>query len=148
MGGSASKRKGNGYERELVKQAEESGLEAKRAWGSDGRSMGMHEEVDCLINGQKVQAKRRKSIAKFLKPTEHVDVVVFREDGGTSLVLIDWFDWLDQQKEMANLKQQIDVLGKAIIEQAGGHHSPCHQQKSKRHWVRMQQKPKSDGKEN
>tara|TARA_R100000742_G_C4258856_1_gene76696 strand:- start:611 stop:982 length:372 start_codon:yes stop_codon:yes gene_type:complete len=118
MGGSASKRKGNGYERELVKQAEASGLEAKRAWGSDGRSMGMHEEVDCLINGQKVQAKRRKSIAKFLKPTEHVDVVVFREDGGTSLVLIDWFDWLDQQKEMANMKQQIDVLGKAIIEQA------------------------------
>jgi len=118
MGGSASKRKGNGYERELVKQAEASGLEAKRAWGSDGRSMGMHEEVDCLIANQKVQAKRRKSIAKFLKPTEHVDVVVFREDGGTSLVLIDWFDWLDQQKEIANLKQQIDVLGKAIIEQA------------------------------
>ena len=118
MGGSASKRKGNGYERELVKQAEESGLEAKRAWGSDGRSMGMHEEVDCLINGQKVQAKRRKSIAKFLKPTEHVDVVVFREDGGTSLVLIDWFDWLDQQKEIALLKHQIDVLGKLIVEQA------------------------------
>jgi hypothetical protein len=120
MGGSASKRKGNGYERELVQQAKESGLEAKRAWGSDGRSMGMHEEVDCLINDQKVQAKRRKSIAKFLKPTEHVDVVVFREDGGTSLVLIDWFDWLDQQKEMANLKQRVHLLERAIIEQAGG----------------------------
>ena len=88
MGGSASKRKGNGYERELVKQAEASGLEAKRAWGSDGRSMGMHEEVDCLVNGQKVQAKRRKSIAKFLKPTEHVDIVVFREDGGTSFQIV------------------------------------------------------------
>ena len=120
MGGSASKRKGNGYERELVKQAEASGLEAKRAWGSDGRSMGMHEEVDCLINGQKVQAKRRKAIAKFLTPTDHVDVVVFREDSGKSLVLIDWFDWLDQQKEMSNLKQRVHLLERAIIEQAGG----------------------------
>lgn len=120
MGGRASKQKGNGYERELVKQAEASGLKAKRAWGSDGRSMGMHEEVDCLIADQKVQAKRRKAIAKFLKPTEHVDVVVFREDNGTSLVLIDWFNWLDQQKEIVDLKQRVHLLERAIIEQAGG----------------------------
>lgn len=96
--GSASKRKGNGYERELVKQSQESGLESKRAWGSDGRSMGMHEEVDLLVAGKRIQAKRRKAIAKFLRPNENVDAVVFREDKGESLVLLTWWEYLDLLK--------------------------------------------------
>ena len=91
----SSKVKGNGFERELVNSARESGLESKRAYASDGRSLGMHEEVDCLIGTKRVQAKRRKSIAKFLKPTEHVDAVAFREDKGETLVLITWWEYLD-----------------------------------------------------
>ena len=116
--GHPSKAKGNAYERELVKQSEESGLEAKRAWGSNGQSLGMHEEVDCLIAGKKVQAKRRKAIASYLKPTEHVDVVAFREDRGDTLILMGWWDWLDQQKEIANLREQVETLEKAIIQNA------------------------------
>ena len=47
-----NKVKGNTYERELVNQAKDIGLEAKRAWASDGRSLGLHEEVDLVIDGK------------------------------------------------------------------------------------------------
>ena len=46
---SKSKAKGNRFEREVVKLAKEYGLESKRAWGSDGRSLGLHPEVDITI---------------------------------------------------------------------------------------------------
>lgn len=101
-----SKRKGNTYERELVNQAKESGLEAKRAYASDGRSLGMHEEVDLLVADKRVQAKRRKSIAKYLCPTDHVDAVAFREDQGETYVLITWWEYLDFLKERELLNSQ------------------------------------------
>ena len=43
---SKSKAKGNRFERECVDIAESHGFNAKRAWGSDGRSIGMSPEVD------------------------------------------------------------------------------------------------------
>ena len=40
---SKSKAKGNRFERLCVKIATSFGLNAQRAWGSDGRSMGEHQ---------------------------------------------------------------------------------------------------------
>jgi len=90
-----NKTKGNGYERELVASARESGLPAERAYASNGKSLGHSEDVDCLIGGKRVQAKRRKTLASFLKPTESVDAVAFREDRGETFVLTTWWEWLD-----------------------------------------------------
>jgi len=84
---SPSKQKGNRFENEIVALAEAYGLKAQRAWGSNGRAMGEHEEVDCKIEEYTVQAKRRKSIAKFLK-CEHTDIVAFREDRGATYALM------------------------------------------------------------
>jgi len=84
---SPSKQKGNRFENEVVALAEAYGLKAQRAWGSNGRAMGEHEEVDCKIEEYTVQAKRRKSIAKFLK-CEHTDIVAFREDRGDTYALM------------------------------------------------------------
>ena len=84
---SPSKIKGNRFENEIVALAEGYGLKAQRAWGSNGRAMGEHEEVDCKIEEYTVQAKRRKSIAKFLK-CEHTDIVAFREDRGDTYALM------------------------------------------------------------
>ena len=84
---SPSKQKGNRFENEIVALAETYGLKAQRAWGSNGRAMGEHEEVDCKIEEYTVQAKRRKSIAKFLK-CEHTDIVAFREDRGDTYALM------------------------------------------------------------
>lgn len=94
----SSKIKGNTYERELVNSAKESGLESKRAYASDGRSLGYHEEVDLLVDGKRIQAKRRKSIARYLLPNENVDAVAFRPDRGETVVLITWWEYLDLLK--------------------------------------------------
>ncbi len=89
-----SKRKGNTYERELVNGASELGIEAKRAYASNGQALGHHEEVDCLIGGYRVQAKRRKSISSHLIPSENVDCVAMRQDKGETLIVMRWSDWL------------------------------------------------------
>ena len=89
-----SKTKGTGYERELVNQAIARGLIAERAYASNGRALGESEEVDLLVSGCRVQAKRRKTLAAYLCPTEGVDAVAFRQDRGETLVLVRWDDLL------------------------------------------------------
>jgi hypothetical protein len=47
-----------------------------------------------LVGDKRIQAKRRKAIASFLQVTEQVDAVAFREDGGKTMVLITWEEYL------------------------------------------------------
>ena len=97
---SPSKAKGNRFEREVVNKAIQSGLTAKRAWGSNGASLGMHEEVDLIIGREpeiKIQAKCRKSLASFLQPSEHVDAVVCKQDRGETLIILRFEDWLENK---------------------------------------------------
>jgi Holliday junction resolvase len=94
-----SKRKGNGFERELVNQALESGMDAKRAYASNGESLGHHAEVDLVVAGKRIQAKRRKALPAYLIPSDEVDATVFRADHGDTLVLLNWFDYLDLIKK-------------------------------------------------
>jgi Holliday junction resolvase len=83
-----SKRKGSSYERELVNQAKELGLEAERAYASNGKALGCTEGVDLKVEGIRIQAKRRKKLAEYLQIPDGADAVVFREDHGQSLTLI------------------------------------------------------------
>lgn len=93
-----SKRKGSGFERELVNQARDLGLQAERAYASNGRALGCAETVDIVVQGCRVQAKRRRKIAADLRIPEGADAVAFREDNGESLVLIQWSVFLDKLK--------------------------------------------------
>jgi len=98
-----SKRKANRHEREIVKIAEAKGLEAERAYASNGESLGEVEACDCLVRGRdsdvmdalRIQAKRRASIASYLEPPEGTDCVVVREDRADNLVVLDLEDFLD-----------------------------------------------------
>lgn len=97
MAGSAPKRKGSTFERDLVHALRAAGLQAERAWGSDGRSLRTSDgkpctgDVDILVNGRlKVQAKRRKAIASYLKPPAGAHVAVVREDRGEALAVMSW----------------------------------------------------------
>jgi Holliday junction resolvase len=90
-----SKRKGNSFERELVNAARAAGLTAERAYASNGKSLGHAEDVDCVIGGKRVQAKRRKALASYLIPSDTVDLVAFREDRGETFVLLRFADWLE-----------------------------------------------------
>ena len=109
MSGKAPKQKGNRIERECVNLAKEFGFESRRAWGSDGRSMGWHEEVDMTIDMRgtlmdkmfdqeqtvfKFQVKGRKAIADYLKPCEHVYGQILKEDRHEPLVTIRYEDLL------------------------------------------------------
>ena len=95
---SPSKAKGNRFEREIVNTVLSSGFnKCKRAWGSNGASLGMHEEVDVLMGDDfKIQAKCRKKLASFLIPTEHVDAVVCKQDRGEMLIIMRLDDVLGQ----------------------------------------------------
>lgn len=95
----SSKTKGNGFERELVNHANAAGLIAERAYASNGKSLGCAESVDLLVSGCRVQAKRRKSLAAFLKPPEGADVTVFREDRGETMVMMRWQDFVELLRE-------------------------------------------------
>ena len=86
---SKSKAKGNRFERQIVDRAKHFDLKAKRAWGSDGRAMGQHEEVDIIIGDKlKVQAKCRKKIGEWMIPNENVDIQVIKGDRTTPLAVL------------------------------------------------------------
>jgi Holliday junction resolvase len=92
----SSKRKGNRFEREVVHEAEAKGLEAERAYASNGQSLGEVKACDVLIRGRdddvldalRVQAKRRKSHAQYLHPPDGTDAVVLREDREDALAIV------------------------------------------------------------
>tara|TARA_Y100001938_G_C8044404_1_gene408007 strand:+ start:48 stop:428 length:381 start_codon:yes stop_codon:yes gene_type:complete len=108
---SKSKIKGNTGERNAVKCVEAHGLDAKRAYGSNGNSIGHHEEVDVLINNEiKVQVKVRKTLPKYLIPTENVDIVVFKQDRGKMLVLMDFDDYLVNYKRLQEKWCEVESL--------------------------------------
>ncbi len=95
-GGKRPKVKGVIFERELVNEAKKRGLIAERAYASNGKSLGETEQVDLVIQGMRIQAKRRKSLAAYLKIPAGADAVVFREDRGDTFVLMRWGDLLDK----------------------------------------------------
>ena len=102
-----SKIKGNTYEREVKGVFEKYGVECQRAWGSNGQSLGLHEEVDCLAEGDlRIQAKRRKKIAEWLKPSEVVDAVVVREDRGESYIIIRLEEFVDDYAKFLKWREE------------------------------------------
>ena len=95
-----SKAKGNRFEREIVDAIELHDIKAVRAWGSNGKALGHHEEVDILIDDEiKVQAKVRKALPKWIAPSEHVDVQIIKENRGKIYVVQELNDWLVNLKE-------------------------------------------------
>ena len=88
QGGKAPRKKGFGFEREVVNAAKDAGLYARRAYGSDGRALGLHSEVDLIVGELHLQAKRTKQVAAKYRPSQHVDGVVFREDRGYTFVML------------------------------------------------------------
>jgi len=92
-----SKAKGNRFEYLLRDMTKDMGLNCVRAWGSNGQSLGWHEEVDLLIDGViKVQAKCRKKIAQWMMPSDEVDIQVIKEDRGIPYVVEPYDKWLER----------------------------------------------------
>lgn len=93
---SPSKAKGNRAERKLVDLLTGYQIDAKRAWGSNGKAIGCHEEVDVLANGCKIQVKARKALPAIITSalTEHVDAAVLYADRQPPVVVIKMEDFV------------------------------------------------------
>lgn len=99
-----SKLKGSNYEREVVNYLKSLGFSAKRAYASNGNSLGMHEEVDVVVESKpnktfcdlpiKLQLKRRKKFPKVFQLTDNVDASVFKEDKGKSYIVLRFEDFV------------------------------------------------------
>jgi Holliday junction resolvase len=106
-----SKDKGTRFERKMVKHLEHNGIHSRRAWGSNGASNGWHPEVDVLIEEHiRVQAKVRKKLPDYLKPSEEVDLQVFQEDRGHMFAMIRFDDWMNDYKMIRNLQEENEKL--------------------------------------
>ena len=93
---SKSKAKGNRFERLIVLMTQDKGIKCKRAWGSNGAALGMHEEVDVLIDTDfKIQAKCRKTIAQWMIHNKNVDAQVIKGDREEPLIVMRYDDWLE-----------------------------------------------------
>ena len=93
-----NKIRGNNLEREIVNIAKEEGLSAKRAYASDGRSLGKSEVVDVIVEDFTIQCKRKKKIAQWLYPDYHgddVDLVVTRMDRKEALVVMPYKKFIE-----------------------------------------------------
>ena len=115
---SSNARRSKRHEREIVHAAEEAGITAERAWNSDGRSLGEHEECDVRLEAPggstwTVQAKRRRAVANYLT-CDGADVVVTREDRSENLVV------LPLDRFLSLLKETADPLGRLLSELDSG----------------------------
>jgi Holliday junction resolvase len=92
-----SKAKGNRAERKIVEYFRQNGLIAERAYASNGRALGEHEEVDVRVSGHKLQVKARKKLPAIISEalTEHVDAVVLVEDRKPPVVILRIEDYLN-----------------------------------------------------
>ena len=94
--GNTNRNRGFGFEREVVNLAKSLGYDAKRAWGSDGRSLGLTADVDILIDNKPYQCKRKKSLAVYLKPSGNNFGNIVREDRGETYLIIRLEDYLKE----------------------------------------------------
>jgi len=94
-----NKIKGNRFEYQVRDMFIDKGIECKRAYASDGRSLGLSEDVDVLATHNDVkypmQCKIRKRLSKVVKPNANVFAQVVREDRGEPLAILKLVDLVD-----------------------------------------------------
>ena len=106
---SKEKVKGNSFEIKVRNMFREKDIECVRAWGSDGRSLGMNEEVDVLATHKgikyTIQCKVRKKIAQFFKPSEDIYAQVMQEDRDIPYAVVRLSDLIDLIKDKSNVEE-------------------------------------------
>ena len=111
-----SKIKGNKFERAVVKKAELFEIDGKRAWASDGRSLGLDAEVDVVIGNKKyndemhVQCKIRKRLPEYIFPKNNaIDSHVIRENRGEAYIVLRYEDYLAEMRRYRQLKDELEL---------------------------------------
>ena len=103
-----SKEKGNRFERYIVSLCEQADIPSKRAWGSNGMSLGLPEEVDVLIDGEiRVQAKCRHRLPAYILPSPEIDMQVIKQDRGDTMIVMKFDDWLNDYRRLMELEKRL-----------------------------------------
>ena len=84
--GRRARQRGAELQRQAVRMAKDIGLEA---FNRD-RGGAQHEQGDIEIEGHYYGCKRRKQIAKWMKPEKQEEGVVIREDRGKPYIVLDY----------------------------------------------------------
>jgi hypothetical protein len=92
-----NKRSGADFERRMVRKARAAGLGTVRAYGSDGRSLGLSAEVDIMIDDWRIQCKHRRQVASYIKPSAKVDAQIVGDRSGQYVVMT-WAKFLEVVK--------------------------------------------------
>ena len=104
-----SKEKGNRFERYIVSLCEQADVPAKRAWGSNGMSLGLPEEVDVLIDSDiRVQAKCRHRLPAYILPSPEIDMQVIKQDRGDTMIVMKFDDWLTDYRKLMELEGRLE----------------------------------------
>ena len=104
-----SKEKGNRFERYIVTLCEQTDIPAKRAWGSNGMSLGLPEEVDVLIDSDvRVQAKCRHRLPAYILPSPDIDMQVIKQDRRDTMVVMRFDDWLTDYRRLMELEDRLE----------------------------------------
>ena len=112
-----SKQKGNKFERDCCNKATDLyEIPSKRAWASDGRSLGLHSEVDIVIGDKKyndemhVQCKIRKRLPEYIFPkNDAIDSHLIREDRGEAYIVLRYDDYLSEMRRYRQLKDKLEL---------------------------------------
>lgn len=87
-----SKAKGYRAEVEVVETLRSLGCKAERAWGSNGKARGWHEEVDVEFEARQrtfsVQVKSRRKLPDYIAPNENVFMQVIKQDRGPLMAVL------------------------------------------------------------
>ena len=112
-----SKVKGNKFERDCCDYATDLyEIPSKRAWGSDGRSMGLHQEVDIVLGDKKYkdemhcQCKIRKRLPEYIFPkNDAIDCHLIREDRGKTYIVLRYDDYLAEMRRLRTLMKELEL---------------------------------------
>lgn len=99
--GNPSKRKGDGFEREVVKLLQECGIAAEKIPLSGAVKGGSFEgDIDCPVRGidRKLECKRRRRFATLYGWLGANFGLVLREDNNEPLIVMRLSDWTDLAK--------------------------------------------------
>ena len=96
-----SKRKGSGFEREVVKLLQDSGIAAEKVPLSGAIKGGSFEsDIDCPVRGidRKLECKRRRRFATLYGWLGSNYALALREDNNEALIVMRLSDWADLAK--------------------------------------------------
>ena len=113
---SKNKLRGTRLENRIVKMAQDFGFKARRAWGSDGRSMGLHKDVDVLIDERiTLQCKKRKKLPDWMGVSDDVDYNIIQTDYKPPMILIPFEEYLRMLRTIETTRTTLKILsGKEV----------------------------------